>query len=338
MNKTECRRAARPQTLSPFRLLLVALAAWAAVGRCAEGTPGEGKGVSTPEHRALVAQISPGHYRRGKDTPAEFVTSQLAHFHPVVRAIHWLLPERMRRDYFDFGANDVAARELIERFRADAERGWAWKAPRREIALPFLPRLAEREADWEKALTFRGEIPLDRDDLAPSGETVWRVAHDGEYFRWRVDVRDADLRYARPRPYKADSIECFIKSDPRLGQYWEVVVGPDGALFTASHQLSRESGLRSTEQWIAPERLAVSGAPIPGGYRVEGAFPFCALARTDGSLPFAGARLEFMLVRTDAKGDDVAKSAPTPLLYDGHNVFGYLTAILEDAPPSPKQP
>lgn len=283
--------------------------------------------VSTVEHRALVARISPGHYRRGRGTPAEFITSQLGNFHPVVRAIHWLVPERARRDYFDFGANDDGAREVIARFMQDAQRGWDWRARRREITLP---RLDPDVPDWSRAAVFTGEIPLDRDDAAPAGRTVWRVAHDGAFFRWRVDVADADIQSVRPRPYEADSVECFIKDDPLLGRYWEIVAGPDGGVFSASHQYSRVSGLRATQVDAGPSRMDVRATAIPGGYRIEGAFPFSALSRTERSLPYPGARLEFMLVRTDARDSGgVDKSAPVPLLYDGHNLFGYVTAVLE---------
>ncbi|UKI32073.1 MAG: hypothetical protein L6W00_00060 [Lentisphaeria bacterium] len=67
--------------------------------------------MSLPEDRELVQSVSPEFYHRGKGTPAEFITSGLGYYNEVIRAIHRLIPERMRRDYFRGAATLDDARE-----------------------------------------------------------------------------------------------------------------------------------------------------------------------------------------------------------------------------------
>ena len=86
--------------------------------------------MSLPEDRELVQSVSPEFYHRGKGTPAEFITSGLGYYNEVIRAIHRLIPERMRRDYFRGAATLDDAREKVRAFRENAIRGFAWKEPR----------------------------------------------------------------------------------------------------------------------------------------------------------------------------------------------------------------
>lgn len=279
-----------------------------------------------PEDQVLIDEISPNYYFRGKGTPAEYVTSQLGYFHPVVRAMHFLSRKRLIRDSFTFGTTPEAARKVIETFQNDAKRGWEWSEKRREVVIPRSP---DGKPDWKNALTFRGEIPLDTAGREPEGGTVWQVTADGNFLYFKIKVEDADVHIDPVRPFDADSIEIFIKGDTELLFYWELVASAGGPDFAGTHQFSPVLGIRAYYADARPDRMFLKGEKTQNGFSVECRFPFFALPRLDRALPFEGAKIEFMFVRTDGLGGKVTKSAPVPLLYDGHNLFGYIIGTLE---------
>lgn len=292
-----------------------------AAGLFAEDLP-----MSLPEDRELVRSVSPGFYHRGKGTPAEFVTSQLGYYNEVVRAIHRLIPERMRRDYYQTEAATLeSARRTVKRYRDDSIRGFEWKEPRRCVVIP---RVREAGNKWSAALILHGEIPLDTPGRA-SGDTVWKICYDEQFLYLRADVADADIRVNPVRPYEADSIEFFIRGSRKLWNYWEIVAAPGVPPVVAVHVFSPVFGQRLTQFGIRPEALRITSGRTVRGFFAECTFPFSALPRLDRHLPYSGGELEFMFVRTDLRNGRIHKSSPVPLLYDGHNVFGYMIGVLE---------
>lgn len=302
------------------RLLVPVAVLFFSVAAGAEELP-----MSLPEDRELVQSVSPGFYHRGKGTPAEFITSGLGYYNEVIRAIHRLIPERMRRDYFRGAATLDDARETVRTFRENALRGFAWKEPRRRVTIPRVKNPADR---WSGALVLRGEIPLDTPGTA-TGNALWMVSYDDQYLYLRAEVEDAGIQLNSKRPYEADSIEFFLRGSRRLTSYWEIVAAPEVPPFVGLHFFSRTLGLHVTQFDARPSALQITSGRTPGGFFAECAFPFAAFHRLDRPLPFSGGVLEFMFVRTDLQPGGVRKTAPVPLLYDGHNLFGYLIGVLE---------
>jgi hypothetical protein len=65
---------------------------------------------------------------------------------------------------------------------------------------------------------------------------------------------------------------------------------------------------------------------VEGGYMVEVAMPFKEMPNYMlGNKPEAGQAVYFSLVRIE----DGQRCSPRPLLYDGHNIFGFFKATLE---------
>ena len=281
--------------------------------------------MSLPEDRELVQSVRPEFYHRGKGTPAEFITSGLGYYNEVIRAIHRLIPERMRRDYFRGAATLDDAREKVRAFRENAIRGFAWQEPRRRVTIPRVKNPADR---WSSALVLRGEIPLDTPGKA-TGNAVWMVCYDNQYLHLRAEVDDTELQLNSKRPYEADSIEIFLRGSRRLTSYWEIVAAPEVPPLVGFHLFSRTLGLHVSQFDARPRALRITSGRTPCGFFAECAFPFVALHRLDRPLPFSGGELEFIFVRTDLQPEGVRKTAPVPLLYDGHNIFGYLIGILE---------
>lgn len=264
------------------------------------------------------------YYKKGKGTPAEYITGQLGFMNDVVKALNILMPERLDRgDYLPDGSSVSGARKLVRAFKADAERGLAWKTPRKTIVIPY-------STTWEKALVLKGEVPLDS-ETAPRGDTLWQLRYDQDFLYAKITVTDHDRHFRKIRPYEADSIELFIKDDPHLDGYWELVMAPGAEPFSSRHVRTAAQGTRLTQAKKFPRGIRLHSEVTPNGFTAEFRFPFFALTRMDRALPFDGAELELMLVRTNLDHGKYTKSAPVPLLYDGHNLFGYMQAKLGKA-------
>ena len=270
----------------------------------------------------LGCSISPGYYYRGKGTPAEFITSQLGYNNDIVKALNLLIPERLDRgDYLPEGSSKKGAREIVRKFREEADRGFAWKTPRMKMRIP-------RSSSWERTALLHGEVPLDT-VAKPQGRTLWKLRYNEQFLYAKAEVVDDDLRLDHIRPYNADSVELFVKYDPNLFGYWEMVASPGVSPFSSRHSFSPVMGLRVTQQNVFPVGSVIKARKTEKGYEAEFRLPFSALARLDGALPRSGAVLELMFVRTDLGHSGYRKTAPVPLLYDGHNIFGYIQAELE---------
>lgn len=288
---------------------------------------------SQADDRALVATISPSFYYRGKGTPAEFITNTLGAGQPK-KAIYLLMPERFSREYIDFDYSREGARKIIAGYIKDAERGFSWPEKKRETVIPATAVKPVIDGnigtgEWSSAQVFKGEIPLDAAGVAPSGNTLWRVMYDREYLYFCAEVVDRDIRCDVAKfLFNGDSLEIFVLPDKEMQTYWEVILAPDGREFIAWHMVNPFGGHNSRNN-IRPEKLQTAIKRTSDGFAVEAAIPFSALPTLGKSLPAAGATVYFMMVRTNRDGDHYSRSAPVPLLYDGHNIFGYIRGTLQ---------
>lgn len=228
--------------------------------------------------------------------------------------------------------SDSEARERIRRISKDIRRGLEWTLPRKELSIPFLSQEPEIDGvvspgEYSGAAELRGEIPIDTPTAEATGEHRWFFGYDQRFLYFAVEFSDSAVR-TDSIPYRADSAELFLLPEAALNSYWEVVVSPPSNRYTAWHTLGKY-GLRSSFP-TAPRNLKTASRRTPRGYCVEIAFPFSALPSLSESLPYPGAVLHLMACRTDLQdGGNLIFSAPVPLLYGGHNIYGYIKAVLQ---------
>ena len=287
---------------------------------------------TTAADRAMLAEICPAYYHKGKGSPAEYITNTLSEGIPK-RAIYLLMPEHFEKEFITFPYSREGARVVMARFKEDAERGFKWKhenltMPIPEVTIPPIIDGIPDTKEWERAAILKGEISLDTDTAERKGDSVWRLMYDHEYLYLSGVIHDPDIQTESHYLYQGDSVEFFLLSEVRLGTYWEVIVNPDGEFFTAWHMSNPHGGFISRQE-VRPDNMKVSARRALGQYSVELAFPFAALPSLTKPLPFRGARIDFMIVRTNKDRENYSKSAPVPLLYDGHNTVGYIRGILQ---------
>ncbi len=279
--------------------------------------------------------IDPDLCRRGEGTPAQFLTDHLRDG-SVSPALWSELPPEYRAEILagkrPLRASDPEAVPAVRAFLAAVKRGFAWRAERPRAVIPRLavPPAIDGEVsadEWREALQFTGEIPLDRDDLALAGKSRWFAGFDDQYLYLAAVIAEDDPQFHPEAPFEGDSVEFFLLPEPKLGGYWEVVTAPGAPPFIAFHTLGR-NGRRLTRQ-ARPAGLRVAARRIPGGFSAELAFPFAAFPALGERLPHSKGRFDFLFLRTDRKKSGTYHiSSPVPLLYGGHNLYGYIEGIL----------
>lgn len=235
-----------------------------------------------------------------------------------------------------FNAGDAEveqAREELREIRTQILLGRNWPLKEREeFAVPFAEKPPVFAGEWAGGLCFQNEFALS--SMTGIGNGIeWRLLWNRDALFVEAKVPDAKItayQCNNPKnrnPWDADCVEIFVMPDPRMKQYWEIVVNPDGYVFAGLH-------CNDSRDWfvyclsIGMAGLKASGKRIPGGYVVQAQIPFAELpSYTLGNKPEAGQSLYLALVRVD----DGRRRSARPLLYDGHNVFGYFKATLEAA-------
>lgn len=274
----------------------------------------------TPEDEALALRTAndPSFYRSGKGTPAEFMTNKCEYGGITCRTV--------RNGPGDDYAYCVAKLAGIYR---DAQLGFAWTEPQPRWQLPELavaPRIdgLVSGSEWNGTLLCSGEFPL--------SETIRREAASS---RWYFGVRDStfyvaavfadpevtafrDRRQGTPEPlYLADCFELFLRPSLESREYYEILVNPEGAHW-CMRQKFRETGSWDTLDADSNPGITAAARRIPGGWSVEASIPLTAIK--------AEPEFSFAAVRIDRSGNQLRRSAPAPILYDGHNVFGHIIA------------
>lgn len=228
--------------------------------------------------------------------------------------------------------SDAEARKRIRMLSEDVRRGRNWKLPQPELVVPFagavrIDGIISPE-EYTRSVRLEGEIPVNEQTVKAGGGHRWYFAWDNRFFYFAAEISDQDIQLRKERPYEADSVELFLLPEPSLNSYWEIVVSPSGERFCAWHTLGKY-GLRSSF-FIEPGSLKTAARRSGSGYCVEIAFPFSALPSLSKQLPYNGATVFLMTCRTDwQKNGGVAITAPVPLLYGGHNIYGYIKVTLK---------
>ena len=286
---------------------------------------------SLQSDRDMLAEICPSYYLNGKGTQAEYITNTLASGTPK-KAIYLPMPERFSSEYIGFDYSREGARKIIEQFKADAERGFKRKEKNCEITIPYVDEKPEIDGiilkeEWNAAYTFKGESILDSEEV-PSGNTEWRIMYDKDFLYICALIPDKDIKINSEFLYKGDSLEVFIMPDREMRTYWELILAPDSSPFSAWHMVNGHGGFTSV-RGVKPLNLKTAVKKYSDSFVVELALPFYAMPSLKKRLPYSGAELDFMMVRTNLDGQNYSRSAPVPFLYDGHNFAGYIHGKLQ---------
>ncbi len=302
---------------------IVLLAAAGLLSGCRSGY------TSLQEEHARKIEWGRPFYESGKGTPAEFASNRRGQLNREGA----ILRGEISGDYAD------AVRKLAACYE-DAAIGFAWKEPRADVAVPYLPQApmidgAIDPAEWEGALRFDGEFRLNCPGRTPGEPSEWRIGWRDGFLYAAARFRDRDLRVSdgkalggKSKMFEMDSFEFFLR--PRTDQfiYYEFIVNPRGNLWGLMHVNNPWGGSMTLANALEVGARAAA-RPDAEGFSVELALP---LTEFHGVWcrrpPRAGDAFEFIMVRTNRDGEEYSKNSPVPFLYDGHNIFGYARAVL----------
>ena len=291
----------------------------------------------TPEQLAkaqeIAKDISPDLYEQYKGTPAEYVTKR---FYELSVA-RWSVREPEIRSGFLNTAVPRLADFYDQLHKAD---NWTFK-PEKVI----VPRLKEdpvidgkiNKEEWSGTASFLGEYILDMQTLdAENAVSRWFIGIGGEAFYVALDCRDQDIipfsgmnevfsGKAKNPIYDGDGFEFFIRPDRAKRSYVEIQVNADGLVWPLRHKVDPHGGWQVTDSKIKQHGIAAKASRTANGYQLEMRVPFSLLGEKNLK------DFSFMLLRTHRdKSGKKWNSAVCPLLYNAHNIFGFIPAAAEN--------
>lgn len=270
--------------------------------------------------KLVAADVDPDPYQCGRGTPAEFITNR----YYTLRSARWAVRSGRERGNI---AYEDAVRQLAE-FFCQARQGLEWEETPQKVCLPCLdsPPMLDgvlSPGEWEKALTFPGEYPIGSRVSEPKFQNSrWHIGRSGDFLYVGVRFSDKDIQifsgtsFDEPDPvYQGDSLEFFIRPDVKSPYYREYLVNPHGKRWILRHKASPHG------QWDMLESSADSEMEARTSITPDG---FCIEAKILLKTP-ESEQWSFMPVRSNRdKNGLVRYSTPVPLLYDAHNIYGYV--------------
>lgn len=267
-------------------------------------------------------------YYSGKNTPAEFATDKVRH--------PWTLDAKDVLSGRKSGSREKA-REWLLILSELIENGKKWNTPTVEITIPRTELPVAIDGDlsdpaWTRAHVWNGDYRSLVNVAVPYSmqhrdtESKWMVMHDSRYLYFAGSFKDADLVTNKTKLFRGDGFEIFLLPEPSLRSYWEMIVNPDGDMYSGWNMKNYE-GDPVTVRGILPENTRYAVRRTADGFRVEIAFPLAGLPSLTGRLN----RVKFMMFRTNnvpADQNTLCYDTPVPFLYDGHNLNGYITGTL----------
>ncbi len=205
---------------------------------------------------------------------------------------------------------------------------------------------------WKTAATFKDTYPFNQKEKTDESPTTYKIAWDDKNLYFAFDCVDVDLvAPAMERDdhvYFHDCVEMFILPEWRLRTYWELVIGPQGAVFDSLQAKNynqwgcnskKSENIQGLQVGIKLNGTLNRSDDKDNGYVVEIAVPFDQLPGYAKAAPAAGHTLHCMLVRLDknATGETNDKGEPkmshkafafTPLLSWGHNIWNHARLTL----------
>ena len=291
-----------------------------AIGAEVEFTPAEEKTA-----QIIAVDHDPDPYQLGKNTPVEFITNRFY----MLRHARWTV---RTKEYH--GMSYAKAVKTLAEFVANLEKGKNWQVKNEKKLLPFLKKSPNidgeiSEKEWNSALKFEGEYRIGTTTKDPNGkESEFFIAHNGENFYVAAKFRDEtiysyhDREYDKtPYPlYAGDVFEIFIRPDITLPYYCEVQVNPESELWILRHKNSPFGGWDVLDSFAEFEGIESKIKVENNILTLEVKIPFEFISKYAEIKDFS-----FLLVRSNrsSKKDHVTTTI-YPLLYDVHNIFGYM--------------
>jgi len=294
--------------------------------------------VITKKHRALAARV-------------ELVLKEIegTPVHEAANCLRtWSYPEWIRKlkgeGKAKKGELDQAMKEIPDRL-ADVERNKDF--PRPPLAkVPFTaspPKIDGKLDDqtWTKAITYTETYPFNKREKIDTPKTTWKILWDNKFLYFAFDCADTNIvspnRERDDHVYSDDCVEMFILPEFRSRTYWELVIGPSGSIFDSIQSKKyyqwgftgrKEETIQGLRTGIELRGTLNQQDDVDQGYSVEVAFPFSELPGYSRTVPQAGHRLHFMLVRLDRQSEEqFGTYAYQPLLSWGHNIWNH--AVME---------
>lgn len=291
-----------------------------------------GCGYTLHEERiAREVAADPEYKAKYIGTPAQFYAEQVREARLEIFALkEYTLPRygKSVRRIYDLARN--------------VKRGMDWKFPVRQCMIPFLKNSPEIDGiisgdEWKGALEFRGEYKLDMDHPLSGSSAVWKVGYDSEHLYFAAVFRDEKVTSysahsfrGEEKPfYRGDCFEVFIRPDLNSLHYFEFLQNAKGEEWNMFHVHSDGGRWKTADfEFQAYRKTAVRHEN--GILTYETAIPFRILfSKWSVNGARAGDRFSFMPARCDRNGDIFRQTVPYPLLYDMHNLFGYMEAELQ---------
>lgn len=250
----------------------------------------------------------------------------------------WRAFKLLRGQWPGSDADRTEARKYLVDLRSRIQTGLDW--PIKESPRFAIPQTQEApkidgsldDVAWKNALTFHGQYLIDTTDKIDDG-SIWKFMWSKTHLYCGVTFPDNKI-IGNKTPYAGDSVEFFVMPSKKMRKYWEVVVGCDGNVF---------DGLQNTHKWggFSPDAeaeivgLKTRAEIRDGSFTVEIAIPFSEIPNYMlGNPPTIGQTLYFAFVRMQKNDPEKEPTpyTPFPMLYGGHNIFGYAIGSL--SPPN----
>lgn len=319
-----CRDKMIPSTVVRYLFLAI-------LGATGIAASGQGSGLSTEDQvlaQRIAADADPDLYQQGKGSAAEFISNRFY----TLRSARWTVRDRKERNNIPY---PNAVKHLAE-FHRLLEEGKNWKVQSPPVCIPFfrvppVPDGLISEAEWAEALKFAGEYRIG--DSAPDSERCdsrWLAGRYENDLYIGAEFSDEDLHplsgtsFDEPEPiYQGDCLEIFIRPDVEALYYREYLVNPQGKHWSLHHKAS-PFGQWDVLNPAADDSIAVGCTTTSRGFRIEVKIPL--------DVPEAKCWSLIMVRCNRDKAGSFHYSTPVPLLYDPHNIYGYMRVA-----PAPKR-
>lgn len=267
-------------------------------------------------------------YRQGVGTPAEYLTRLLFYRSANPPRKRFLEARGIRQ--WPFPPEALESIAAWREYLREVERGLNWRESPPEIPLPHLAVAPEIDGvispgEWRGALFRTGELPISREGEAPQGECRWFAGADEQRLYFAAECTGGNPERFDGAIYENDCVELFLRPDPELPIYWELIGNPSGG-FAALHMLDRD-GTRVSLPLEQRELWKIASARTGKGFAVEFSIPRSLLWRLEETAGREEIRFVMVQIRREA-GGVCRKLVPFPFLYDGHNIFGYAVGVI----------
>jgi len=284
----------------------------------------------TPEDLALAKSLRGVYRTMPDDNPARYAVDLIS-----TQYWHSIALGRVSGEIPATEEQLSASRASLREIRSKLDMGLAWQAKPPKLTIPRLAKAPSIDGEfapreWADAFRFDTMYPID--STVPAASVCqWYVAYDESCLYAAACFPErpkAVYGYNDPcgkQPWDGDAAEVFILPDPRLLCYRESVFTPAGcALFTLHTKRMNEIHINCRPE--SPEKIRCASRTDGDGWTIEIAIPFSELpGYFRGNPPRSGEELRFALIRTR----DGRQFSVFPLLYGGHNIYGYAKGILE---------